>query len=265
MKMALREGNEADAVVAEQERPVPAPRPRKTIVNIQPFTEKDSKDITEWLINWDIAPVANGWAEENQDQLISAYLSGRAVRMFWRILLEDRHNLEHLKDSFDEVFNTEEKILLTRQKLHEIPHGPRESVADFSEKVDKLVLKGHDGIDSLKRRDRIACKCFIKCLRPEIKETVWEKCPSSFQEAITAAEQREVFLRLMGRKSRVNAITDDVMATIQRFNEESVKSNEEIWKAIQSLTKAVENLTAQASAQMKHATHESVGAPQPRY
>ena len=77
--MALREGNEADAVVADQERPVPAPRPRKTIVNIQPFTGKDSEDITEWLINWDIAAVANGWTEENQVQLIPADLSGRSV------------------------------------------------------------------------------------------------------------------------------------------------------------------------------------------
>ena len=94
------------------------------------------------------------------------------------------------------------------------------------------MLKGHDGLDSLERRDRLVCECFMKDLRPEIKETVWEKCPTSSQEAITAAEQREVFLSLTGRKSQVNAITDDVMATIQRFNKERVKSNDEIWKAI---------------------------------
>ena len=75
--MVLREGNEADAVVANRERPVPAPRPRETIVNIQPFTRKDSEDITEWLINWDLAAVKNGWAEENQAQLIPSYLSGK--------------------------------------------------------------------------------------------------------------------------------------------------------------------------------------------
>ena len=46
-KMALRDGNEADAVVAGQKIPLPAPRPKKTIVNIQPFTGKDSDDITE--------------------------------------------------------------------------------------------------------------------------------------------------------------------------------------------------------------------------
>ena len=263
--MALRDGNEADAVVAAQERPVPAPRPRKTIVNIQPFTGKDSEDITEWLINWDTAAVANGWTEENQIQLIPAYLSGRAGRMFWRIPLEERQDLEQLKESLEELFNTEEKKFLARQKLQEITQGPRESVAEFSEKVDKLVIKGHDGLDSLERRDRIACEFFIKGLRPEIKETVWEKSPSSFQEAITAAERREVFLSSMGRRARVNTITDDVMATIQRFNEERVKSNDEIWRAIQDLTKAVENLTTQMNSQAKLGTRESVNTPQPRY
>ena len=59
--MAPRERNETDAVAVDQERRVLAPRPRKTIVNTQPFTGKDTEDITEWLINWDIAAVANKW------------------------------------------------------------------------------------------------------------------------------------------------------------------------------------------------------------
>ena len=63
----------------------------------------------------------------------------------------------------------------------------------------------------------------------------------------------------------MNTVTDDVMATIQRFNEERIKSNEEIGKAIRELTKAVENLAAQTNNQAKNASHESVGAPQPRY
>ena len=105
-----------------------------------------------------------------------------------------------MKESLEELFKTEEKKFLARQKLQEISQGPRESVADFSEKVDKLVIKGHDGLNSLERRDRIACEFFIKGLRPEIKETVWEKSPSSFQEAITAAERREVFPSSMGRR-----------------------------------------------------------------
>ena len=41
--MAPRGGNEADAVVVDQERRVQAPRPRKTIMNIQPFTGKDRR------------------------------------------------------------------------------------------------------------------------------------------------------------------------------------------------------------------------------
>eukprot|EP00795_Rhopilema_esculentum_P009761 gene9761-18282_t len=261
--MAHRDENEADAIHVAPQRPVPVPRPRKTIVDIQPFTGRDNEDITEWMINWDIAAVANGLTDENQIQLIPAYLSGRAARMFWRIPLEERQDLEQLKESLEDHFNTEEKKFLARQKLQEIAQGPKESVAEFSEKIDKLVIKGHDGLDSLERKDRIACEFFIKGLRPEIKETVWEKSPRSFQEAITAAERREVFLNSLGRKSRVNTISDDVMATIQKFNEERVKSNEEIWKAIQNLTKAVESLASQAANKAQLASQEPVVALQP--
>ena len=109
------------------------------------------------------------------------------------------------------------------------------------------LVMGHDGLDDGERRDRIACEQFIKGLRHEIKETVWEKGPQSFQEAITAAERREVYLNSMGKKSRLNEISEDVVATIQRFNEDRAKSNEEIWKAIQNLTSAVQNSAAQSA------------------
>eukprot|EP00794_Sanderia_malayensis_P005886 gene5886-biopygen4888 len=243
--MARRDDNEAEAV--EQIRPVPAPRPRKTIVDIRPFAGKDSEDITEWLVNWEVAFAANGWTEEQQVQLIPAYLAGRAARTFWRMSARERQDLDALKEALDDTFNTEEKRYLARQKLQEITQGSKETVVEFSERVDQLVTRGHDGLDSPGRRDRIACECFVKGLRAEIKETVWEKCPATFQEAVTAAERREVFLNTMGRRSRVNTVTDDVMATIQKFNDERARSNEAIWKAIDSLTAAVQNLTAQTA------------------
>ena len=62
-------------------------------------------------------------------------------------------------------------------------------MTDFAECIDCLVSKGHNGLDDEERKDRIACEHFVKGLRPDIKETVWEKCPRSFQEAITAAER----------------------------------------------------------------------------
>ena len=96
-----------------------------------------------------------------------------------------------------------------------------------------------------------------------MKKTMWEKSLSSSQETITAAEHREVFLS-SSKRSEVNAVMDNVMATIQRFKEEHFKSNKEVWKDIQDLIKAVENLTRQTGNQMKSATHESVGASQPR-
>ena len=244
--------NEAEAAdqPPRQERPVPAPRPRRTIIDIATFSGQNNEDIGEWLIKWQVAAAANGWTEEQQLQLLPAFLSGRAARMFWRIPLEARNDLEQVKECLDELFNTEEKRFLARQKLQEIIQGPRESVVEFSEKVDRLVLKGHDGLDNAERRDRIACESFVKGLRPEIKETVWEKCPHTFQEAVTAAERREVFLNASGRKTRVNEISDDVMVAIQKFNQERRQNNEEIWKAIQNLTSAVQDLVSRtASAQ----------------
>ena len=242
--MALRD-NEADAVQLAPQRPVPAPRPRRTIVDILPFSGKETEDITEWLIKWDIAAAANGWTDQHQLQILPAYLSGRAARLFWRIPEDGKQDMETLKETLEDQFNTEEKRFLARQKLQETTQSARESVTDFAERIDRLVIKGHDGLDDEERRDRIACEQFVKGLRPEIKETVWEKCPHSFQEAITAAERREVYINSMGKRSRVNEISEDLLLTVQRVNEERTKGNEEIWKAIRSLTSAVENLAAQ--------------------
>eukprot|EP00795_Rhopilema_esculentum_P005376 gene5376-551_t len=203
--MAYREENEAVAAQLAPERPVPAPRSRSTIIDIATISGKDKEDITEWLIKWDIAATANGWQDQHQLQMLPAYLSGRAARTFWKIPHETRQDLESMKEALEDLFNTEEKRFLARQKLQETTQGSRESVMDFAERIDCLV------------------------------------------EAITAAERREVYLNSMGKKSRVNEIFEDVMATIQRFNEDRAKSNEEIWKAIQNLTLAVQNLAAQSA------------------
>ena len=241
--MALREEN--DTAVPQDTAERSLGRPRRTIVDIRPFSGKEDDDISEWLIRWEIAATANNWTSDQQLTMIPAYLTGRAARVFWRIPEEVRNNLDDLKDHLDETFNTEEKRYLARQKLQEVTQGPKESVAEFSERVDKLVIKGHDGLDGLERRDRIACESFIKGLRADIKETVWEKCPASFQEAIQAAERREVFLNSLGRRSRVNEVSEDLVGLIQKFNEERMKSTDEIWKAIQDLTTAVQGLAAQ--------------------
>ena len=104
--------------------------------------------------------------------MIPVYLIGRAGRIFWRLSAEVRDDLGELKDCLDESFNTQEKRFLARQKLQEVKQGPKESVVEFSEKVDKLVMKGHNGLNDGAREDRIECESFIKGLRQEIKETV---------------------------------------------------------------------------------------------
>ncbi len=40
--------------------------------------------------------------------------------------------------------------------------GPKESVVEFSERAEKLVTKGHDGLDDGAKQDRIACESFIR-------------------------------------------------------------------------------------------------------
>lgn len=113
--------------------------------------------------------------------MIPAYLIGRAARAFWRSPQEVWNDLDDLEDHLDETFNLEEKRYLARQKLQEVTQGPKESVAEFSERVDKLVIKGHDGLDGLDRQDRIACENYIKGLIADIKETVWENAPLHFK------------------------------------------------------------------------------------
>ena len=191
--------------------------------------------------------------------MIPAYLIGRAGRIFWRLSAEVRNDLDEL-DDLDESFNTQEKRFLARQKLQEVTQGPKESVVEFSERVDKLVTKGHDGLDDGARKDRIACQSFIKGLRQEIKETVWEKCPNTFQEAVQAAERREVFLNSVGKRSRVNEISEDMIGLIQKFNEDRIKSNQEIWKAIQGLTTAVQAL---AATKNQESPKQSMSSPLP--
>ena len=119
----------------------------------------------------------------------------------------------------------------------------------------KLVTKGHDGLDDGARKDRIACESFIKGLRQEIKETVWEKCPNTFQEAVQAAERREVFLNSVEKRSRVNEVSEDMIGLIQKFNKDGIKSNQEIWKAIQGLTTAVQALAKQAKSRVSQTVH----------
>eukprot|EP00794_Sanderia_malayensis_P018581 gene18581-biopygen15656 len=221
-----RRYEENEAIPAVQENIRENARPQRTIVDIQTFSGKDEEDIAEWLIRWEVAANANNWTPQQQLTMMPVYLTRRAGRLFWRFPENVRNSLEELKDSLDETFNTEEKRYLARQKLHEIKQGSKESVIEFSERVDKLVMKGHDGLDSAAQKDRIASECFIKGLRQEIKETVWEKCPNSFQEAVQSAERREVFLNSVGKRSAgVNEVSEDLIGLIQKFNSDRERND----------------------------------------
>ena len=57
-------------------------RPRRTIVDIRPFSGKEDEDISEWLIRWEIAATPNDWTPDQQLTMIPAYLTGRAARIF---------------------------------------------------------------------------------------------------------------------------------------------------------------------------------------
>ena len=175
--------------------------------------------------------------------VLPAYLAGRAARWYWRTPADIRQNLDNLKDALKDTFNTEEKKLLARQELQESYQKPRETMIEYSERIKKLVYKGHGDLDNTERRDKIACEAFVKGLKPEIKEFVWEKCPETFNDALQAAERREVYLQSSKKPARINEISENVLATIQKFNQDGCESNEQIWKAIQSLTTAVQQLT----------------------
>ena len=103
--------------------------------------------------------------------MIPAFLIGRAGRIFWRLSAEVQNDLDELKDCLGQSFNTQEKRFLARKKLQEVTQGPKESVVEFSERVDKLVTKGPNGLDDGAQKERIARESFIKGLRHEIKES----------------------------------------------------------------------------------------------
>ena len=111
---------------------------------------------------------------------------------------DTKNDLDELKDQLDETFNTEEKRFLARQKLQEVIQGPKESVAEFSERVDKLVVKGHDGLDGAERPDRIACESFVKGLRADIKEPVWENALHLFKRQFEQQSDVKVSSALLG-------------------------------------------------------------------
>ena len=104
---------------------------------------------------------------------------------------------------------------------------------EYSERIEKLVYKGHGDLDNAERRDKIACDAFIKGLKPQMKEFVWGKCPETLNDALQAAERREVYLQSLKKPASINGISEDVLATIQKFNQDRCESNEHIWKAIE--------------------------------
>ncbi len=92
-------------------------RPRRTIIDIRPFSGSDEEDISEWLIRWDVAANANNWTSAQQLTMMPAYLMGRAGRIYWRLSAEVRNNLDDLKDCLDEHFNTQEKRFLENKNF----------------------------------------------------------------------------------------------------------------------------------------------------
>ena len=81
---------------------MPAPRPRKSIIDILPFSGKDSEDITKWLMKWDIAATAGAWTDQHQFQILAVSLRDRTARPFGKNLEGAEHDMETLKEALQD-------------------------------------------------------------------------------------------------------------------------------------------------------------------
>ena len=81
---------------------------RKPAVTVRTFCETSGEDIDEWLSRWRRTVVANRWNDEQELQMLPAFLDGAAGCWYDKQTDAVKNNLDDLKTSMQQKYLTNE-------------------------------------------------------------------------------------------------------------------------------------------------------------
>ena len=151
---------------------------------IPKFSGTPSEDVTEFLANFSRAARFYQLSEERKSETLPLYLTGNANIWFNTTPGMNGKSFEELSAAMKAQFHSESDVWLLRQKLNERRQLSTESVSEFAAQIRQLSNR-----INLPRAECI--NYFIQGLRPELKNFVLLRQPTSFEQAESLAKLKQ--------------------------------------------------------------------------
>ena len=119
------------------------------------FCGTSREDIHEWLSHWRCTVVANRWNDEQELQMLPAFLNGAAGRWYDKQTDAIKNNSDDLKTAMQQKHLTNEMRNLSRTQLTNRSQQDGEDVQKFADEIEKMVGRGYAHLGN-EARDEMA-------------------------------------------------------------------------------------------------------------
>ena len=129
--------------------------------------------------------------------MLPAFLDGAAGRWYDKQTDEVKNNLDDLKTAMQQKYLTNEMSYLSRTQLANRSQQDGEDVQKFADKIEKMVGRGYAHLGN-EARDEMAKDLFLRSLKPDNKNWIWNQTMADFQAAANEATHSKLLVNDFG-------------------------------------------------------------------
>ena len=196
---------------------------KKSVIEIPKFGGANKDDFSEFLETFFRASKLNNWDKKAQALILPSYLSGRAKEFYNTFEDYTKESVNKSLKALDAHFNSSAQRYQARNLAGSRVQN-KESVAEFFKAIYELCRKGWASETKGEERKR-ACELFVGGLRPEIKKIFWNNEPNNIEDALSRAEDREIYIKT---KSKFKTYETNTLNERQPDHKSDRSSNKEV-------------------------------------
>ena len=188
----------------------------RPVVEFPLFYGDEREDVREFLGNYRRAGLLNGWDEEKLALGLPLFLIKHASGLFKTLTGSENLTFEGLSQKLISHFESKVTLWQLRQKLEERSQLLGETVADYYYDILSFCSR-------LKLPKSEWLYCFVRGLRPEIREHVILQQPPDLESALNFAKLKE--LVTLSRKSNNGQEAENFEELRSNPSEEEIKQS----------------------------------------
>ena len=138
--------------------------------------------VTEFLNQFQLVARSHEWDDKTRALYLPLYLKGKAAELYEILPHETQKNYTKLLKTLQEHFTNDHRAQCAAIRLQHIQKNREETIEQFASRIRQLGKLAYPNLDAAVRSRQLT-SCFVLGLPKKLRDTLWDKDPTSLENA----------------------------------------------------------------------------------